>query len=322
LTKATEDEDIETVFAPIDEIIPRDLGNPPLERLLSFFSRSIEKSIDFGSNVMKWHLETPGREDRDLPLILSLRHILDLLDAISLLTRFGSADTCKILLRGALESFLSLSYLLESDTENRCRAFMVWHFKKNQKFYKKIGGSSQEAKHLKSKIKADKIMSENYIPPSIDGLDDALSNIDVLLGKKEYKTVADEYKRTVDSGNKNPHWYSLFNGPRNIEQLAMRLGHSAMYEFLYRFWSGPAHATDIIHGKIGADDGGYAQVVQIRSPKDSQSITQWALNISFMTYSIYLEKVIPNRLSLYKKFYLSMRSAYMQITGEPLIKLE
>ncbi|MEX2231413.1 MAG: DUF5677 domain-containing protein [Cyclobacteriaceae bacterium] len=303
---------------PFDQFIPRQIEDKELEKILNAFSWGLEAIVDFGSNLVKWDVDTARGHEDNLPITLSLRHFLDLIDGASILIKKSSVDPAKLLLRGALETYFAIEYLFEKDTEQRCMAFLVWHAHKKLKSYKRLDNSTQQGKQLEQSIKKDELLTD-FSLPTIPGLSDAISNLESLLRLPLYQQAEAEYQRLVNQGEKNPTWYRLFGGPSKIEELAQRLNLSAFYEVLYREWSGPTHGTDIVQGKIFANSSNTVDFVQIRYAKDAQSAVSWGMTLSLRTFQTFIKNRLPDKLDEYKNWYKTIKPLYQRVTSKEQI---
>ena len=300
---------------PVHDILSRALDKNGLMDLLAKLSNGLDETVNFGSQILNWDLGNVRGSDEHIPIILSFRHLLELIDSISILVRSSSIDPCKLILRGALETCFSLEYIFESNTTDRCMAFLVWHSHKNLKTYRKLDPSLEQGKQLQHVLNQDKLASGMEIP-TIPGLNDAIVNLESLIQQPEYEKAEKEYQRLRNAGIKNPAWYQLFNGPKTIQGLAEHLDMHAFYEIFYRHWSGPTHGTDIIQGKLSGAPGDTAEIIQIRYPKNAQEVTSQAMMLALKTFSRYIDIRIPNKKEEFKVWYLSMREFYMKVTGK------
>lgn len=313
---------------PINEIHPK-TPYPEINTILKYFSDSIDEVVNYGTHLLKWIADSTGQGDYKLPTMMFFRSLLEKADSISILVRHSSIDPSKAILRSLFETHLSIAYLNEKYCEDRSMAFLVWNSKNiisaNRAFIK----GNQEFKELKSRIEKD----SNYLTiEDLENLPSAKPIIDnqiSLLNKPEYNRVEKEYERTKKLIN-NPSWYSLFNGPRNIEQLAKDLNMSTFYPILYRPWSGSVHGTDIINGKIVKSENSIetdgkvgADIIQLRLPTDAQQVSAYTLVFLFMTYNKLIEEIIPSKKQDYLSWYLLTRSITSKITNkEQLINVK
>lgn len=147
---------------PREEVLDRARSddNEELRQILEKLAGGIEETVNFGTHVFAWCNEgAAGHSDEMAPLILSLRHVLQMFDAVSILIREGAIEPCNHHLRSAFESVLTIKYILQQNLEKRAMAFMVWHVHQRKKIYKnmtqklKWGSSSRQAwKVLLSKM--------------------------------------------------------------------------------------------------------------------------------------------------------------------------
>jgi hypothetical protein len=198
---------------------------------------------------------------------------------------------------------------------------MVWHFHKELKLSRKLKPGEQTYNQLEQKLQADKSTTSKIRLPVIPDIQTHIQNLERLLALPLYATAEAEYQNLISSGKPNPSWYQLFNGQRNIEQLATHLNRQGLYEVLYRGWSGPTHGTDIIQSKLHQSADGHAEIVQIRYVKDAQTVTQYAFNLSLITYQIMIDKRIPKHKTDYVKWYSTIRDFFMRLTSEKLLNV-
>lgn len=305
----------------IKNILPREEMDPEVLKLLGKFSSGIEAAVNFGTHILAWDIKQAKGKDENIPVILMFRHILELLDSISILIKVSSVDPCKLILRGILETFLGLEYLLEKDTTERALGFLVWHYHKDLKQYKKFDPRENESKNLERILQSDKSL-DGMTLPKIPNLEKAITNINKLLLNPIYSNSEAKYRMLLSSKESNPSWYRVSGGPKNVEQLAIYLKRQALYEILYRNWSGPAHGTDIMINKMGLRPDGHPEFVQIRYAKDAQTVTQLGFSLALMSFRLMVEKRITNRKEEYGKWYLTVREFYLKITKEKLLNVE
>jgi Family of unknown function (DUF5677) len=147
----------------------------------------------------------------------------------------------------------------------------------------------------------------------------AIDNLESMLRLPLYQQAEAEYQRLIGQGEKNPPWYRLFNGPRSIDELAKRLNLSSFYEVLYRDWSGPTHGTDILQGKIFRNATDTVDFVQIRYPKDAQSVVSWGITLSIRMFQTFIDNRLPDKKDEFKKWYLTIRELYQRVTSKKQI---
>jgi hypothetical protein len=306
------------MYKAIDDILPRDQAEVKTE--LEKLSSSIENVVDFGTHLLKWQADRRLSGDDVIVPILFLRNILEIGDAISILIKNSSIDPVKPLLRTLMENSFGLEYLLEKDKKNRALAYNVWITHKDLKFIEKLNVSTQVGKQFSSEIKKDKYV--NKLKSDKYNFDAGKQNAKELLKLPYYIPIEKEYQRT-NKVKSNPMWYSLFDGPKNIEQLAKKLNHHTSYEVIYRMLSDSVHANNNSKNKLIPNaDGITTDIIQIRFPKDAQMVTINALNILLMTYSNFYLKELPNKKAEFSKWYSSFREAFRELREKELFNIK
>lgn len=303
---------------PIEEIIPRNLPED-VSCVLSEFTNLNEEMVNFGSHVLGWDLNRDG-SDEDLPSVLFLRNFLENIDAISVLIKYSSIEPCKILLRTALENVFYLEYILQKDSKNRALAFIVWNTINNNKLLIQADSTSLEYKELLKKYQNDNLL-KNAKPPIIEHTSELIKLGEKIFLLPKFLPIKEEYDNTKRLLRKKPAWYSLFDGPRTIEELANRVQLSALYEVLYRNWSGSIHGTNIIQGKFITGANQKHEIIQLRHPKDAQSITLYCCNLCLMVFKNYLTVRNPERLPAFLEWYLTIRDSFNQLSQHQKIKI-
>ncbi|MGB0880062.1 MAG: DUF5677 domain-containing protein [Polaribacter sp.] len=295
---------------------------PELKPILDFFSESIDNAVNFGTNLLKWDIDKKLIGDEHIAPIMFLRNILEIADGISILVKSSSIDTCYPLQRSLTENVLGLKYLLESEEtfKNRSLSYIVWLTQKDLKLCEKFDSTTQNGKQLQKEISKDKLVGDKYILKSNKHYEALKTISNGLLKLTQYQPINKEYLRTSKK-TKNPNWYSLFSGPRNIESLAKHLELHATYEINYRYLSGKVHATDIIKKKIVQDKNNMASIIQIRDCDEAQGVTSNTLNFLLMAIIEY-KKRIPQKSSDFKNWYSEFGKIFKEINKRKFFKVD
>lgn len=273
---------------------------------------SFDKLVEFGLKLIDWDFNCEGVEKQDgyLVPIFFLRNFVENIDAMSILIRQGASDPCKSLLRTVLENYFSLEYLLENPHE-RSMAFHVWNTYHNYKLYEKLDGNSESAKQLMAILKKDKLLNQST-PLVYEKVEELKANSKQILALDLYKKFAEEYERTKIKV-KNPYWYSLYNGPTSVESLATHLKLTALYE-VYRGLSNNVHGNDIIQGKISKLSDGRLGILQLRFPKEADTMTQYAHNLCIGVFQKYVSARVPEKQDELKQWFLSIKPFRDELT--------
>ncbi|MFD1314242.1 DUF5677 domain-containing protein [Namhaeicola litoreus] len=304
---------------PIEELLPRKTDQI-LQLALDAYSSSIDEVVNFGTHIILWdYKKKRDGKDNHIPTLF-LRNIIEIGDSISILIKSSSIDPSKILIRSLLENFFQLLYMLEKDEKERAQCFMIYKAVNDLKYYKKFISSDPSSKGLFSKLEKDQ--SDFDITNLLDRDDfiKAIESKSSILKKPEFKDVYEEYLRTKKIGNgRNPNWYSLYDGPKNIEQLSTHLRRVYYYEFFYRSFSQNVHISDLFKGLalVGIDK---AQMIQIRDFEDCHTVFIATNKILLALFIEYVQKRIPERNQEFRFWFNSFYPEYDKLVQKGQIK--
>lgn len=274
-------------------------------------SELIAEIVSFGTHILKWDVEVKREgKDNNIPTLF-FRNILELSDSISILIKESSIDPSKIILRSLIENILQLIYMLEEKERQRALSYMVAKVNKDIKYYNKFIKSEKSSSQFKIQIEKDELNLnfDKFIDhPEIIKTKEAKKS---LLEKPEFSEVQKEYLRTSQK-RKNPNWYSLYNGPDNLEQLAQKLKKNIRYEFFYRKYSENVHGLNLTKGMVYVGNDS-AQIIQIRDFEHTQNVTFNTASLLLEIYNIFIRKRVPEKLNEYRNWYLTIRNDYLDL---------
>jgi hypothetical protein len=306
---------------PIDKILSP--VQPKTKSILGQFGCLIDETRAFGTHVLQWHMDSAVGGDDVVPISLSIRHILELMGAVSSCVKNANIDPCKIVLRAMLESFLGLTYMLQNDTRRRAFAFLAVEAHQRLKHLRMLDLSTEEGKKYLSLVRDDENASSFSPRISPEMIATAINNAEEFLqteGVGEALTEIINLKKTKKK--RNPNWYSLYGGPANLEELATTVGHQLLYAFFYRYWSRSTHGIDVIQGKLGRSASGRPGIFQLEIPTDAQALTQITATLALATYRLVLTKYSPSKIADLDKWYQSeIRNMFMELTKTRLINV-
>lgn len=304
-------------------VIPRDIPEN-IRPIINWFADTLDEVVNFGSNIIEWDNKPTSEGEENIAPVMLLRHFLDVVDSISILSRNATGDPAKILARAALETTLYLEYLFEKDTRNRAMAFLVEDILRLIKSIKKIHPAKKESKETYETFRSEDLLSNlNLTKNDALELDNFIESKESMLQLPHFKKAFQEYEKLKKNGEANPKWYRYFDGPRNIEALAIHLKQRSLYEIIYRKWSGSVHGTDIYLGKItSTEDPGRVDIVQIRFVKDVQEVVGYTLIMACKVYRLYTQARIPEKAMDYANWYLQIRETFKKIISKQYIRVE
>jgi len=299
---------------PVKDLLSRE-SKEEVGIFLATIADSIDETINFGTHIFEWFEESvAGKGDEAAPIAMSFKHLLEMLDSVSVLVRNSIIEPTKSQLRSALEAAMAIAWILQEDSECRAMAFMVWNVHEELKWYQRLDEQTLQGKEFKQKLKGTSV--ENVQSPPSVKLKKARKSLETLLTEPKYRVAEEEYQKLRGQRIKNPSWYRLFDGPQNIEQLAARVEMTEWYELLYRQWSGVVHATDLLAGKVKFSEG-KTYIQKMRCPDDAETVYTFTISIALKIYEYILKCFIPSKVQVFVDWYASeVRDLYMKISSE------
>lgn len=187
-------------------------------------------------------------------ILFSYFGLLEMLDGVRVLIAEAAPVPARPILRTIFEQLLTLRWL--TDTERRTRAYLFVNVVRDRAFFDRCDPSSAAGRAFRKLLQSDPLAAGAPLPNSAQ----AASRVNASRVKRRDQLLADprcdevhrEYDALKKATKRRPEWYELFAGPRNIEQLAQRLGQTSHYEFVYRWLSRTSHAEDALLARIAA----------------------------------------------------------------------
>lgn len=221
------------------------------------------------------HKAASGEADEDLPILMSTLHVVEMADGVEILLGSSSVHPAKLLLRSMLEGTMSIQYILKSDSKRRSFAWLVARAHRRLSAYEAMSPNTQAGKQLRGLLTKDELQL-NLEAISDSELTAAIDNLRGLLKQDNYREGEAEYRRIKKKLKRNPEWFSLYDGPTSIRDLAGHLRQLSSYQFLYRTWSELTHAGDAGRWLTKTAAGGPA-FFAIRSPQDLLQVANYAV---------------------------------------------
>ena len=275
--------------------------------------------IYYGSHLVEFDtkVEREGK-DNNVPTLF-LRNILEISDSISILVRQSSIEPTKILLRSLIENSLALAYMLEKNEKQRALSYMVFITNEQIKHYSKFMNNEPSSNQFKIQLEKDNLKTDFGKFFDHPNFRQVIKSKKSMLAQEQFQEIQEEYLRT----KRNNHgrvktWYSLFDGPKNIFELAEYLKKTIRYEFFYRKYSQTVHAQDIFKGMAHVEED-FAQIIQIRNFKDSQPVIQTAISTLLEILTNFIDKRIPDKKNDFTEWYLTIRDSFIELNEKKFI---
>ncbi|QWG31048.1 hypothetical protein EXW58_26660 (plasmid) [Bacillus mycoides] len=185
----------------------------------------LSKSIQFGDETLK-NLERKKELPIEHKVIIALyRKLFEQVDGNYILADHELEGPARVLLRSAMEAFLSLIYILQEKRRIQDRAFSYY-----------VGFFKAELKIANNPLTTD---NPNGFKNEEDSKLD-IKEIESILNKRQFKKVLNEWELTNKKTRYEPKWYSLFNGPTSVNQLVNKIADKDT-NLLYGILSMEAH---------------------------------------------------------------------------------
>ena len=282
----------------IESLLPKELPRD-IDNVLAGLSVTIDEVVSYGTHVLNWCGNSGVTGNEHAPLMLSFRHVLEILDATSVLVRKSCFEPAKLLLRSVFETSLNMEYLLQSDFECRSRDFIYFLTLQQKKNFKSIlEHKRKQVGSITNPIIQKKMSSTiKKIENEIGIIDKQLDRPYLAESKKEFAAYKKKY-------NSSPsYWFSLRNGPYSIANLAAALNKKERYLILYKEWSQLTHGMGIFRKKIQRAANGGIYFIQLRLPEDNDIIPSLSISFGLETIQLMIKRYVPQRILEMKCWY-------------------
>jgi hypothetical protein len=218
-----------------------------------------------------------NRPNEDVAAFVLFRHIIEMADGVEVLVSNSCGTAAIPTLRAEFEASLSLSYLLESsdDYVRRSLSWLCGHIHNAIEAREKLDPGTPKGKDYAELYDKDFAgVAEKLTDKAPNkALADEVDALKRMLQGEQLASVEAEYAR-LSVKRRFPEWFSLFGGPPNRAELALRLGRGAEYRFLYGDYSGVAHGTDV--SRYITRLKGQAAYDAVRRPDELQQVAALA----------------------------------------------
>lgn len=203
----------------------------------------LSKCIQFSLDVMN-KLEVRKELTIEQKILLSIyRKLIEQIDGNFILADHQLRSPSIVMTRSALETYLSLKYILQVKKfiKDRALCYYVGYLKNQKIVYNKM------LSHPSTKATF-----------STESFKNKVDNIDQLLKSPNFKRILKQWEVTKRFLNKKfnnthePKWYSLFRGPTSIKVLVDRLEDIQIYTY-YELLSLEAHGYEALNGLNHSD---------------------------------------------------------------------
>jgi hypothetical protein len=231
---------------------PPNLFNPHFNKaqvkpLLDIAVPLLTEVLNYGLSLFARCGYRPAGDDENLPILFVYRHLLEMLDSVIIQIAECAPAPAALQLRAIFDALLTIEYMLEHEGKVRERAFAyIYNVQLERKrTYLSLDPSTLQGKAFLKAISDDPYSKDlkSTVVPDLAG---RLKEIDEILQKPELAAAAQAYQKAKKAVGRKPNWYTLYDGPRNLGELARHLKRGAQYEILYKEWAERGHSIDAI----------------------------------------------------------------------------
>ena len=305
---------------PNSNIVPDYEEHPDLIALLARYAFLIEETVNFGSHVFTWIFETTNKGDHHIAAISFYRRSLELLDSIGTLIRTSCIAPSRVLLRSLFEALCSFEYMTKSELEKRGRAYILCLKHKEIDYVRKLKKDDSLHADYAAKLRRDSLLKSMSIP-DIPNLSEAIAAKERLINSSFYESSEASYQAIRKSRKgKNPKWwFNLHDGPRDICDLAEKVGRPGQYEIMYRNWAGYAHGTGGMDEQVEIHAKDLVAIPQLRSPANAEFVTFMAISYGLIMIQTIVKTYAPDKMPIVAQWFKDeIQAGYMDLRKKPI----
>jgi hypothetical protein len=214
-----------------------------------------------------------GGVNEDVAAMTLFRHMIELIDGVEVLFSANCVGASAPLLRAAFEASLSLDYIFQTDYTRRSLCWTCGYLHDRIGSQQLIDSSTDVGREFR---RAREQMGA-YEPSTYNSGPD-VERLKLVLATPSLAPIEVEYQRVRRLRKRRPHWFQLFDGPRDRRALASMVGREAEYLSFYREWSAFSHATDARPYLRPGNLPGRPAFVALRHPGEMQYGASMALS--------------------------------------------
>ena len=286
------------------------------ERYEPVIKEIIHYGVSAVDTALRW--DPKAVDDAKLSCISLYYQVLETFDTTLVLLRQACAIGMRLALRSAFEGILGLEYMLREDSARRGRSYLVADAHTRIAVYLLVDINTPEGRDFQKRLSKDEFTGGGLSGFEFKDFAAQRANLERGLRNDSLREIEREYQRVKKKFKQRPKWYALYGGPRDLRQLAHRLGKSATYDVLYRQWSDTAHLTDLKR-HMGTESG-QLKVVGLRDARGLTSVSGLATTFGVTATRIFLQGILPDRISSgeFKRWYTQeIRHAIPGLPGIP-----
>lgn len=289
-------------------VLDREIARVQIEKVRDLCSPVLREVIDEGVGIFERCSQTAPDGDENLGILFPFHHLLEMADGIDVLLAESAVVASHPLLRAVFEALLGIKYVLSEDTARRALSYVVADVKARVAWYEDMDPETDRGKQFRAETGLRR--ADGFPFPDVEQTRAAKANLEKMLAREPYDELTREFERLRKRRNRKPAWYSLFDGPGNLRELARDVGELPNYDILYRQWSKTTHAADLDRQLTAGNSGAAVRV--IRSPIGIETRYIFAINFVLETSRHILEHYRRGELERQSKWYMEKISPQLK----------
>ena len=258
---------------------------------------SLQKAVDVGLNQLR-ELSSKARPTMTAEaLLLTLRDLLEHVDAADVLVREGSVGPARILARTVLELGAGSLYLAQQNDERMSAAKLLQALRAMEQSMKTVVRSvpvmQAEGRRVLAALRKDRINDEH-------------SDYAKLVAAK-----------ALDA-NPGVPWHAAMGGPQSIAQLLNAVGLASLYDRFYVPWSSIAHGVWVVDTKAH-DPQRAIRPLRHYSAFELSGVMGFLAMFTTLVGAVTQNYILPSPHQVPDEAMAQLRAAVLSLPGEVLL---
>ena len=233
-----------TSLKPLETLLYRDLSVAAAKDIVDVDAPLLAEIVNYATNAFARCADSStGAENEDVALFALYLHMIEMTDGIEVLISRSCAIPAMPLVRSSFETQLYMEYILEANYVQRSLAWLTNYVRQRIAMYESLDPSTPKGRNFEQAVNSDEAARSVKLPDPLDARR-AKESLERMLERPQFRVIQTELRGLRKQKVRNPQWYRLFSGPKNLYELSGHLNRGAQYEVLYRQWSAVAHAAD------------------------------------------------------------------------------
>lgn len=297
---------------PPTDLFDRDISKALVREWIDVAIPMIQEVVNHGVAAFTRCLTTAKGGDENLAILMPYLHLLEMTDAVEILLAEAAPIPAQVQLRSTFEALLTIEYITKAAAPRRAFAYLVADIHRRLASWRAMDPNTPEGRRGRERIATDAYTQDMRIP-DIPDIRARIENLETLLQKPDWREANVEYRRLKKILKRRPAWYQLYDGPKNLEELATHLGWPAHYDILYRPWSEAAHAHDAVYRKLTEGAKGEPAIHRVRDTSEFGTVVSLVVTFTLRATRRILSFYRPEELPAYKSWYLrEVRESFMR----------